>query len=92
MIIKKIFAVVSEKHFYMFRKRAYDAELTFGKALELLATGYAEGTITLNHKRSPKKENKNVKNFYLKKKIENKAIEVSHEAQLKVEELSKGGV
>lgn len=90
MIIKRIFAVVSEKHFYMFRKRAYDAELTFGKALELLAIAYAEGEITLNHERPPK-ENKNVRNFYLKKKIENKATEVSREAQLKAEELSKGG-
>jgi len=68
MIIKRIFAVVSEKHFYMFRRKAYDAEMTFGKALELLAIGYAEGTITLNHKRQPKEGKKTTTNFYLKKK------------------------
>ena len=67
MIIKRIFAVVSEKHFYMFRKVAYDAEMTFGEALTKLAEGYAEGTITLNHKRQPKESKKTV-NFYLKKK------------------------
>ncbi len=67
MIIKKIFAVVSEKHFYMFRKQAYDAEITFGKALELLAIGYAEGRIKLDPERPPKKENKKKTNFYLKK-------------------------
>ncbi len=71
MIIKKIFAVVSEKHFYMFRKQAYDIGLTFGKALELLAIEYAEGRITLNHKKQPKEEKKKVVNFYLKNKEAN---------------------
>lgn len=69
MIIKKIFALVSEKHFYMFRKRAYDAKMTLGEALTRLAEEFAEGRIELNRKR-PAEERKKVTNFYLKKREE----------------------
>ena len=68
MILKRIFAIVSEKHFYMFRKQAYDAEMTFGEALTELAISCAEGRIKLNHKQQPKKESKKAINFYLKTK------------------------
>lgn len=52
----------------MFRKQAYDAEMTFGEALTELAISCAEGKIKLNHKRPSKKENKKKVNFYLKNK------------------------
>ena len=46
-MIKKIYAVVSDKDFYLFRKKAYAQQLTFGEALAALAVAFGKGEIEL---------------------------------------------
>lgn len=64
-MIKKIFAVVSEKDFYRFRKKAYSQNFTFGEALTALAVGYANGNVVLKDGHDSKPHKKKPKNQYL---------------------------
>lgn len=42
-MIKKIYAVISEKDFYNFRHRAYQEGLKMGEAFQLIICAYASG-------------------------------------------------
>ena len=42
-MIKKIYAIVSEKDFFDFRRRCYTEKLTMGEALTAIVHAYAKG-------------------------------------------------
>lgn len=63
-MIKKIYAIVSNKDFYLFRKKAYSEQRTLGDALTALVLAYAKGEIHLKQRSTDKKE-KAQENKYL---------------------------
>ena len=62
-MIKRIYAIVSDKTFYKFKQRAYSLGFNFGEALTALANGFADGKINLSN--NPKKIKKEIDNKYL---------------------------
>lgn len=42
-MLKKIFAIVSEKDFYDFRRRCYTEDMKMGEALAAIVHAYAKG-------------------------------------------------
>jgi len=63
-MIKRIYAIVSDKEFYAFRRAAYAQDMTFGEALTKLVVSFGKGEIPIMQQKESKK--KTVTNTYLK--------------------------
>ena len=50
-MIRKIFAIVSEKDYFLFREKAYRSGRDIGKAFADLATAFARGNIEIKGKK-----------------------------------------
>jgi len=60
-MIKRVFAFVTEKEFYIFRQKAHNKKLTMGEVFSALIIEFNQGRITLDKEiKENKKETTNV--------------------------------
>ena len=64
-MIKRIYAIVTDKEFYLFRKAAFAGNNSIGDAVTKLIIAYGKGEIELPEKRKKKEKKEKPTNEYL---------------------------
>ena len=62
-MIKRIYAVVTDKEFYLFRKAAYTEDMPIGEAITRLVIAFGKGEVKLPGKRKREKKKAQVNQY-----------------------------